>query len=312
MVQTPDSAQVAGNRGTSLRDPAIAAALCIAYWQIAPRIRAESLLSFLLSSVLYMALIVWFAASLGRALSSPRRILMSGIAAALIAVPFRILVVQRVPSAVSLYLAIPGLSDILMVWLAGSVGAALSLLLRGANMIPPVAAVLALVDVWTVLLGGPVQQIMTSQNPTAKAVTQAMTVQLAAPRATGAAPSPLLIGFADFLFIAFFAAAICRFVGRFRPYTVTVAGLIAILSAYLLLVFVVPTGLPALVPMSVAMIALHWRQFHYERSEAFALMYAGIFIVLIAAAFWYFGRSPGKSPDPPLARMHIRGIRAVS
>jgi hypothetical protein len=259
-----------------------------------------------------MALIVWFAASLGRALSSPRRILISGVAAALIAVPFRVLVVQRVPSAVWLYMAVPGLSDILMVWLAGSIGAALSLLLRGANMIPPVAAVLALVDVWTVLLGGPVQQIMTSQNPTAKAVTQAMTVQLAAPRATGAVPSPLLIGFADFLFIAFFAAAICRFVGRYRPYTITVIGLIGILSAYLLLVAAVPTGLPALVPMSVAMIALHWRQFHYERSEAFALMYAGVFIALIAAAFWYFGRSADKSGGRPMAGSNIRRSHAVS
>src|SRR5256885_7230445 len=146
------------------------AALCLIYAQIAPHIRAESFIAFLFSSVAYMALIVWFAASIGRALNRPRRILISGILAAVIAVPFRVMVVQRNPAAFSLYMSIPGLSDLLMVWLAGSVGAALSLLLRGANMIPPVAAVLALVDIWTVLLGGPVHQIMRSQSPTAKAV----------------------------------------------------------------------------------------------------------------------------------------------
>ena len=287
-------------RSESLIPPLVVAALCLLFSQIAPRIHAESVYTFLISSVLYMVLIVWFAASLGRALDSRRRIIISGVLAALIAIPFRAMVVRHVPPGLWLHTAVPGLSDLLMVWLAGSIGSALSLLLRSANMIPPVAAVLALVDIWTVLLGGPVQQIMQSENPTAKAVTQAMTVQLAAPK-TGAAPSPLLIGFADFLFIAFFTAAICRFVPNGRAYNLTVRGLLAILSAYLLLVAFIPLDLPALVPMAVAMIALHWRQFHYERSEAFALLYAGIFIALIAIVFWYFGRSAPRTSEQPIA-----------
>jgi hypothetical protein len=44
------------------------------------------------------------------------------------------------------------------------------------------------------------------------------------------------------------------------------------------------------------MIALHWRQFHYERSELYALLYAALFIALIAAGFWYFGRQRDASP----------------
>ena len=53
--------------------------------------------------------------------------------------------------------------------------------------------------------------------------------------------------------------------------------------------FVAPwPGLPALLPMALVMIAVHWRQFHYERSEVFALLYAAGFIALIVGAFMYF------------------------
>ncbi len=292
---------------STLQAPIAAAFVCLLFWQIAPRIRAESFIAFLISSVLYMILVVWFAASLGRALYSPRAIILSGIIAAAIAVPFRLMIGLRVPAGLWLYTAVPGLSDLLLVWLAGSIGSGLSLLLKGANMIPPVAAVLALVDIWTVLLGGPVHQIMTSDNPAARAATQAMTVQLPAPRATGAAPSPLLVGFADFLFIAFFIAAICRFAPNGQAYKKTVTALLIVLSAYLLLVaspIDFPVGLPALVPTAVVMIAINWRHFHYDRSEAFALLYAGVFIALIAIAFWYLGRTPPKSPEQPMARIH--------
>src|SRR5512145_2030267 len=110
----------------------LAAILSLLFWQIAPRIRAESYLAFIVSSILYMSLIVWFAAGLGRALSTPRAIIVSGVLAAAIAVPFRVMVGFRVPAGVWLHLTVPGLSDLLIVWLAGSIGAALSLLLRGA------------------------------------------------------------------------------------------------------------------------------------------------------------------------------------
>src|SRR5438477_524299 len=83
----------------------------------------------------------------------------------------------------------------------GCLGVLLSRLLRSANMIPPVAAVLALVDIWTVLLGGPVQKAIESQTPASKAVVSAMTVPLPSAPKTGAAPF-VVVGFADFLFAA--------------------------------------------------------------------------------------------------------------
>ena len=158
-------------------------------------------------------------------------------------------------------------------------------------MIPPVAAVLALGDIWTVFLG-PVGKIVRSDNPTASKITEAMTVPLPAPTKTGASPiSPtLVIGFADFLFIAFFVAAITRFVPNERAYLRLLGILIILLSAYMLVVYFSGWSLPALLPLAVVMLALHWRYFHYSRSEMFALLYAGVFILLIGAGFWYMNQ----------------------
>src|SRR5207248_1233872 len=123
-------------------------------------------------------------------------------------------------------------------------------------------------------------------------------------------PAPTVIGFADFLFIALFFAAICRFMkaegtkgtqwsgypSMFsqRAYWLTLVVLMATLCAYMLLVFFYGWNLPALVPMAVVMVGLHWRQFHYRRSEVFALIYAALFVVLIVAGFWLLGRSHGR------------------
>ena len=46
------------------------------------------------------------------------------------------------------------------------------------------------------------------------------------------------------------------------------------LSAYMLLVHFSGLSLPALLPLAVVMLALHWRYFQYSRSEVFALLYA--------------------------------------
>ncbi|HEV2472271.1 MAG TPA: hypothetical protein VGS41_06375, partial [Chthonomonadales bacterium] len=44
------------------------------------------------------------------------------------------------------------------------------------------------------------------------------------------------------------------------------------------------SALPALVPIAVVVIGAHWRRFKYERSEAFALLYAGIIVVAALSA----------------------------
>jgi hypothetical protein len=202
-----------------------------------------------------------------------------------------------------LFAMVPGLPELLLIWFACSLGGAVARLLRGANMIPPVAAVLALVDIWTLLLGGPVSKVMQSSAPAAQAATRALTVPLPA-SARGAMPM-VAIGFADFLFIAFFVAAMCRFAPAATAYRRSVIALIAVLCPYMALVMFsdnIPflaswPGLPALLPMALIMIIVHWRHFHYDRSEVFALLYAACFIAAIIGAFLYFGHKSETRQD---------------
>lgn len=273
--------------------PSLVALAYLAYWQIAPRIPATSVWAVAVSTIIALALGIWLPAQMGYKLRrSPKWALANlGVASAVI-LPVVLMVVfrQRVVAPWSLLLHVPGLPFLGLIWLAASLGALVSFLVRGANMIPPIAAVLALVDIWTVV-AGPVHSLMHSDDPTARSVSRVMTVPLAAPKQPpGATPMQGSVGFADFLFVAFFAAAIGRFVPSRRTYLRTLYGLIVVLSIYMLVVLFRDVNLPALVPMAVTMIAVHWRLFHYERSELYAMLYAALFIALIAIGFWYLGR----------------------
>jgi hypothetical protein len=63
-----------------------------------------------------------------------------------------------------------------------------------------------------------------------------------------------------------------------------VRALAAVLVLYMVVVFIKQWELPALLPMALAMIGVHWREFRYSREEGFALFYAGLLIVGIISA----------------------------
>lgn len=181
---------------------------------------------------------------------------------------------------------LPGVSNLMLIWFAASVGGALSYLLSDVNLILPVSIALAFVDIWTVLLGGPVRKTLQSPSPVAHAVRHTLLVKTA-PQLPVFQLLPS-IGFADYLFIAFFVAAICRFSPSEKTYSITVRALIITLCAYMALVLFLRLDLPALVPMAMVMIGLHWKSFHYSRAEAFAMLYAVILVVMIILAFHAF------------------------
>jgi hypothetical protein len=309
-VPNAEPLSASDDRPSTIR-PILIGLAYLALWQVAPRLRTDSEGAVLTSTLLALAISVWFAASAARAIQTTKEIAANAILSGMLVIPMRAFAGARMGVPPWNYLQhFPGLSELLFFWFAVSVGVGLSRLLKGANMIPPVAAVLALVDIWTVLLGGPVKRIMESPNPVAQAVTQAMTAQMPSIR-IGAAPyrPSSMVGFADFVFIAFFVAAVCKFVQLQGTYKRTLIGLIAVLCAYMPLVHFFDWNLPALVPMGVLMIGLHWRHFHYERSEAFALLYAGVFIAMIALGFWYFGRrTQGPVEQPRAERSGIRRL----
>jgi hypothetical protein len=273
----------------------------LAYWQVVPRIKSGELWVVLLSTLISLSLAVWLAAQIARSQSGSRSVLIGLAVTAACIIPLKTSVAWRQPLAPwTLLAAVPGLPDVLFIWFGACLGALLSRLLRGLNLVPPVAAALALVDIWTVLLGGPVQQIMQSDNPVAKAATQAMTVPLPRPEvvANSAMPFQMQVGFADFLFIAFFVAALTRFVPEARAYRQTLASLVVTLALYMGIVIYWSIDLPALLPMAAVVLAVNWRRFQYTRSEKFAMAYALVAVGTIVFAFWRISRSGSEGGGP--------------
>lgn len=292
-------------------NPLLIALAYLVYWQIVIRLRSDSLPVIILSSMVSLGLMIWLAASLGRSLQSTKALIICSLAAAALIVPIQIMLVLRYPLVPWIYLLmVPGLQGVMLILFASCLGAALSKLVRAANMIPPIAVVLALVDIYTVLLGGPVKQVMQSETPVAQNIVRAFTAPVAVPEQASARPFAPIVGFADFLFTAFFIAAICRFVTARSPFARTVITLITALCLYMCIVLYFDLSLPALVPMALVMLALHWKNFHYSRSEVFALIYAALIIGVVVGLFWFLGRS--REPAEPPRSSHLSPCQQIS
>ncbi len=283
MQETPERPDVSSR---AVRQTALYGALHLVFWQVAPRVRDERLVSVLVATVIALVLAVLVTASAARSMRSLRSVLAVACVSAAIVVPVRVLYAWgRVVPPWGWVLAVPGASELAFMLLGASIGVLLGRLLRSANMIPPAAGALALVDVYTVLLGGPVQQVLHSSTEAARRVTEVMTAKLPTPT-TGAAPI-VVVGFADFVFMAFFVSAMCRFLGDRIGYGKTVGPLAVILSLYMGVVLLTGWSLPALVPMAAVVLIRHWRRFEYSRSERFALLYAGLIaLAVLGAAVW--------------------------
>ena len=181
---------------------------------------------------------------------------------------------------------VPGLRDMLLLLLAVSVGVLVSRLIREIKILLPLGIVLALMDVYVVFGGGLVTQAQQG-SPTAQAAMKNLTVSLPAAQKTlrpNAAPIAV-VGFADYLFIALFFACFLRFG---IPARRTFAVLCVTLVAYMAYGSQTGTDLPALVPIAAVIILTNLRQFRYERSEGFALLYAGLLVAAILGGLFFF------------------------
>lgn len=179
---------------------------------------------------------------------------------------------------------IPGGGGLILIWTAACIGGWLARLVREPKLLLPIALVLALVDIYTVFGGGIVQQAVQSKPGHQIVQKQAMSslsmhLPTVKPRG-GASPIQLDVGFADYLFIAFFFACFMRLGVPSRAIFLALA---ATLTIYMMIVFFFDIDLPALVPISIVVIIGNMKLFKYERSELFALLYAGLAILLLTA-----------------------------
>ncbi len=280
---------------TRLRDltfgpkgPLLIGIIYLIYWQIALRTPYDSLFIFVLSTIIAMFFQLLFITKLAKHISQTRSaILLAGASVVIFLIGY--ISTHLHPPIVPLIelMMIPGLSSLIIMCFASSIGVLLSGIIREKNLIPPVSLVAALVDWYTVMGGGPVHQIMTKAPNLAKPFL--IKLPPIAHGSHGAAPA-LFIGFADFMFIAFFYACVYRFSMNEKK---TFIGLCITLIVYMLVVSQADRlgswaqALPALVPVAIVLLVANWRHFHYQRSELLAILYAGLIVIAVATGIWY-------------------------
>lgn len=260
------------------------------FWPIVRIIPSGSMAVVAVTTLVSLFLVLLFTVRLARAMGSTRAICLNLALSLLLTLPSVLIpILVHIFPAWSgwaglvpywkkyrlLFHGVNGLDTLALIWMAASLGAALSRMVREFKLMLPMGVALALVDMYTVF-SGVVATAVNGTNTLAQTAMSALTVQLPAMQPkNGAAPFHLQIGFADFLFIALFFACFVRFdIPARRTFQV----LFVTLFLYMALVFLGDVALPALVPVAVVVIGMNWRRFRYERSEAFALLYAGLLL----------------------------------
>ena len=169
-------------------------------------------------------------------------------------------------------------------------GVSLARMIRTPNMLGPIGGIIAVIDIWGVLFGGPVSKIMASEA--AKPVTEkAMTSgpQIGAIGATNPAFSIPLpqIGVGDFLFLALLLGIIVihRMNWRTPAWTTWLLVSGALLSITFLPFF---PALPGLLFIGAGAVLPNLKYFTYTRDEKFALLWAGV-LVLVMTVGIHFG-----------------------
>lgn len=182
------------------------------------------------------------------------------------------------------------LQDLALFCGATLAGTLLARLIRYPNMIGPIGAAIALIDIWGVLFGGIVSQLMTNkatQPIAAKAMTAGPKLGAATAKQTGFSVALPNIGVGDFLFIALLLSVLVNLAmnwkGAARLMWVLVC--FALLSIQFLPFF---PYLPGLLFIGAAAVLPNWKFFTFTREERFALLYAAIFVLILTVGL-YFG-----------------------
>jgi hypothetical protein len=179
--------------------------------------------------------------------------------------------------------AVFAVQDLARTLAAAGFGSLLAGLLREPNILLPAGLFAAFAD-FVVVRFGTVKHVLST--PGGRQLVAAVSARVPAIH-PGLPQFGILIGPADFLFLAFFLACAARFeLGLTR----NAVALSVVLAATLLAVPLLGS-VPALVPMALAFLALNARRFHLTRSEVLAsvlvvglsgALFAGYFLLLQA------------------------------
>ena len=169
---------------------------------------------------------------------------------------------------------------------AMSGGALLSHLVRYPNMVGPICAATALIDIWGVMFGGIVSQMLQSEK-TKGVAEKAMAAMPKIGTATGSRYSVEIasIGAGDFVFLGLFFTILHAQHMNARGALNWVTPLITI--ALLLIVSGLVPFLPGLLFIGLGVAIPNWKFFQFTRDERWALLWAGLLVIALTVALYF-------------------------
>jgi hypothetical protein len=241
-------------------------------------------LVWFLAVVVGVALVVWLAFEAGRVFEAK----WAGILG-LIAAGARIgLAFLPLPKSLAAQVAFGTIADTLILAAALLLGSSISGLIRHANLLPPVAIVLTVVDIWTVWLGGFVARIQQKAQEgvvIAQRVIEAATVKMPTVATAQYAHVGIpVIGIGDLFFAAFLFALLWKFGLNARSAFVLSVVFVTVGLMIAQLPFV-PFGVPGLPFIALAILLPNLKSFQYTPEEKKALLIGAIFLVGLLALF---------------------------
>ncbi len=284
---TRETGAVKGARtGSGVAATAAVVGVYLAYRLLSEVVRLPSgtpgwllLFLFVLLSAAGIGLPIFLLTRLARKQLSPGRALLLAVTGLLLALGG--FVVAGAPPLLRPVLATA--SDLGKIVAAGGVGLALAGLLRDRNILVPAGLFAAVAD-FVVVNFGTVKQALNPANQKSHAVLQAVSAKV--PSIHPKLGAGATVGPADFLFLGIFLACAHRFG---MNVTRTAWVLTAVLGISLI---VAQAGwpVPALAPMSLAFLAVNWREFRLTRDEwigtvAVVLVAGGLFASYFIFAF---------------------------
>lgn len=172
-------------------------------------------------------------------------------------------------------------------------GALLSRIVREAKMLLPISLVAMAIDVLGAMVPSGFTKHIVDTVP-------GIMDHIFVPVPTFGSLHPIsYVGPGDVLFIAFFFGVVQR-------YRLNMSGtfwaMFGLLTAAMLIVQLGLGNVAALLPMGIAVIAANLRYFKFDRSEVFAMIYAGLFAIAVAKGFFIFTDKQifdkAKKPEP--------------
>lgn len=282
--------------------------LCVPFLDIPNR--ATALAGVVSLTFAYVCIIVFFAVCVARKKPSIRQILMWGMAALTIwylldkfspAFAAPIIAAARQtrtrPEGFALLqlIGLNTLTDCALMSMGVCAGVLAARLIRTPNMLGPICVVIALIDVWGVLFGGIVSQLLVKAPQLAE---KAMT---SGPQLGGASrggftiPLPA-IGIGDYLFLGLLFGALFYLHLNWQAAIKWVVPLVA--GALLAITFGLIPALPGLLFIALGVAIPNLDTFKFTREEKFALFYTGVFVAVLTGAL-YLGFKSVLAAHPP-------------